>query len=231
MSDERPTRGLFGRKKGHPLRARQARLMTSLLPQLAIDLSTTPPETLTALFPDDPTAIHLEIGFGGAEHLIHKALANPEIGFIGCEPFINGMGKALAAIDDHHLTNIRLYPDDALFLLRWLPVRTLDLVYLLYPDPWPKRRHWKRRFVSQDALTELARCLKPGGTFRFASDIDTYVNWTLRHCRDHPGFDWMAEAADDWRAPWPGWPGTRYEAKAIREGRTPAYLTFGRASS
>jgi tRNA (guanine-N7-)-methyltransferase len=111
-------------------------------------------------------------------------------------------------------------------LLDWLPAASLAGVDLLYPDPWPKKRHWKRRFVGRANLDRFARVLAPGGRFRFASDIDTYVDWTLLHCRAHPAFEWRAETADDWRLPYEGWPGTRYEAKALREGRTPAYLTF-----
>src|SRR5690606_14394769 len=114
-------------------------------------------------------------------------------------------------------------------LLDWLPARSLDSIDLLYPDPWPKKRHWKRRFVSPENLDRFARVLKPGGSFRFASDIDSYVNWTLLHLRDHDAFEWQASSAKDWRNPYPGWPGTRYEAKAIREGRQAAYLTFRRS--
>ena len=113
-------------------------------------------------------------------------------------------------------------------MVDWLPAANVSTVWLLYPDPWPKKRHWKRRFVSADTLDRLARVTKPGAEFRFASDIDTYVDWTLQHVRDHGAFRWLAETADDWRRPWAGWPGTRYEAKALREGRPPAYLRFVR---
>jgi len=228
MDENRAPRGLYGRKKGHPLKPRQAHLMESLLPKLALDPESPRVERPGSLFPHDPDVVRLEIGFGGGEHLVHQARTNPDIGIVGCEPFLNGMAKALSAIDDHGLGNIRLFGDDALHLLSWLPDASLDRVDLLYPDPWPKRRHWKRRFVSAENLSALARLIRPGGEFRFASDIGHYVNWTLRHCRDHPAFDWQAETADDWRKPWPGWPGTRYEQKAVAAGRVPAYLTFVR---
>ncbi|MGQ3293797.1 MAG: tRNA (guanine(46)-N(7))-methyltransferase TrmB, partial [Shinella sp.] len=120
------------------------------------------------------------------------------------------------------------YDDDATELLDWLPAASIDQIDLLYPDPWPKKKHWKRRFVSRVNLDRFARVLKPGGLFCFASDIDTYVNWTLMHCGAHPAFVWTAENAADWLTPFAGWPGTRYEAKAKREGRESAYLTFRR---
>jgi len=136
------------------------------------------------------------------------------------------MAKLLAEVEARGLRNIRLYDDDATALLDWLPVACLDQIDLLYPDPWPKKKHWKRRFVSQANLARFHRVLKPGGLFCFASDIDTYVNWTLIHCHDHGGFEWTARNAADWKTPFAGWPGTRYEAKARREGRGSAYLTF-----
>jgi tRNA (guanine-N7-)-methyltransferase len=138
------------------------------------------------------------------------------------------MAKALAGIEAGGLRNVRLSADEATEVLDWLPPAALDRVDLLYPDPWPKQRHFKRRFVSAENLARLARVLRAGGTFRFASDIASYVEWTLRHVTDCPDFAWTAERADDWRRPWPGWPGTRYEAKARREGRLPTYLTFRR---
>ena len=142
------------------------------------------------------------------------------------EPFINSMQKLLASVEDKGARNVRVYNDDATQLLDWLPDGCLDQIDLLYPDPWPKRKHWKRRFVSQTNLKRFHRVLKPGGLFCFASDIDTYVNWTLLKCRDHGGFDWLASNAADWLTPYEGWPSTRYEAKARREGRSSAYLTF-----
>ncbi|MBZ0146126.1 MAG: tRNA (guanine(46)-N(7))-methyltransferase TrmB, partial [Pseudorhodoplanes sp.] len=141
-------------------------------------------------------------------------------------PFVNGMAKALTAIDARALTNIRLHHGDAIELLAWLPASALTRVDLLYPDPWPKRRHWKRRFVQDKSVQAIARVLKPGGEFRFASDISDYTAWTLVRLLRAKDFIWPAERADDWRRPWPGFDSTRYELKAKREGRQTCYLTF-----
>jgi len=222
----RSSEAFFGRRKGPPLQGRKRRVIDELLPLLLIDLSRPAPESLADLFPQPIDTIFLEIGFGGGEHLAGQAVANPETGFIGVEPFINGMAKMLAKIEDDGLANVRFFDDDATRLLDWLPENSLSRIDLLYPDPWPKKRHWKRRFVSQINLDRFARVLKPGCLFRFASDIDTYVNWTLNHVEQHGKFSWLAETADDWREPWDGWSRTRYEAKAVREGRTPCYLRF-----
>jgi tRNA (guanine-N7-)-methyltransferase len=221
----RATEAFFGRRHGKTLRPAQARILENLLPRLVIDLTRPPPGKIGELFHQPVEAATLEIGFGGGEHLLNQLRGNPNQGFIGVEPFVNGMAKFLSALGEAP-PNLRVYDDDATALLDWLPVSSLDRIDLLYPDPWPKKRHWKRRFVSPVNLDRFARVLKPGGTFRFSSDIFHYVDWTLILCRTHPAFEWQAESADDWRRPYPGWPGTRYEAKAIREGRVPAYLTF-----
>ena len=228
MGDEHRHGAFYGRRKGHPLRARQVELFGSLLPRLALDLSVPAPNDLRALFPLPVDDVRLEIGFGGAEHLIAEAQAFPRTGFIGCEPFVNGMAKALVGIDDLKLGNIRLHHGDAVELLAWLPARELSRVDLLYPDPWPKRRHWKRRFVSEANIPALARVLRARGEFRFASDWANYAEWTLLRLLHSRDFTWTAERADDWRKPWPGFSGTRYEAKALREGRAPTYLVFRR---
>lgn len=220
-------RAFFGRRKGHALRSHQAALFETLLPRLAIDVCA-PPRELRTLFPQPVEDVRLEIGFGGAEHLVAAAAADPAVGFIGCEPFVNGMAKALAAIEAHGLANIRLHQGDALPLLDWLPEASVGRVDMMYPDPWPKRRHWKRRFVQDETVGRIARTLRPGGEFRFATDWPDYAAWTLERLTRSPDFVWMAERADDWRAPWPGFAGTRYEAKAKREGRAPCYLTFRR---
>jgi tRNA (guanine-N7-)-methyltransferase len=226
MTEARRERGaLYGRRKGKPLRAGQAARFDTLLPELKLDLSK--PPDLAALFPNGKH-LRLEIGFGGGEHLLGEATRNPATGFIGVEPFLNGMAKALAGIDEMSLGNVRLYDNDAAFVLDWLPAQSLSRVDLLYPDPWPKKRQFKRRFVSDENLKKIVRALQPGGEFRFASDIASYVEWTLFHVRRQPGLDWTAARADDWRVAWPGWPGTRYEAKALNEGRIPAYLIFKR---
>jgi tRNA (guanine-N7-)-methyltransferase len=228
MTSQHEPRAFFGRRKGHPLRAHQASLYETLLPKLALDLSH-PAGDLRALFPLPVNDARLEIGFGGAEHLIAQALANPDTGFIGCEPFVNGMAKALAAIEHHKLQNIRLSAGDATHLIAWLPAQSLSRIDILYPDPWPKRRQWKRRFLQDDSLAALARLLAPGAELRFATDIPGYASWVLTRVLRSPQLEWTAERADDWRQPWPDFAGTRYEAKAKREGRTPAYFIFRKA--
>lgn len=197
--------------------------MANLLPRLGVDAEN-PVDPKTLFGRDAP--LRLEIGFGGGEHLVHRATNLPDWNFIGCEPFENGMAKCLAGIDKGGLTNVRLLMDDARFLLDQLPTDSVDHIDLLYPDPWHKARHNKRRFVNPSNLDEMARVLKPGAKFCFASDIPDYVDWTLDHLRRHPAFTWVADSAADWRTPYDGWISTRYEQKAIREGRTPHYLTF-----
>ncbi|ESZ57984.1 tRNA (guanosine(46)-N(7))-methyltransferase TrmB [Mesorhizobium sp. L103C131B0] len=222
----RATEGFFGRRHGKTIRPQQAAALESGLGAYGLDLSVQAPAELRALFSADVSTVRLEIGFGGGEHLLHRATEAPATGFIGAEPFVNGMAKLMMAVREKPLANLRVHDDDATRLLDWLPQASLDGIDLLYPDPWPKKKHWKRRFVSPLNLDRFARVLKPGGSFRFASDIDTYVNWTLLHCRAHGGLLWQVQDGADWHRPYEGWPGTRYEAKAIREGRRPAYLTF-----
>jgi tRNA (guanine-N7-)-methyltransferase len=224
----RSTEAFFGRRRGKTIRPLQATALAEGLQRYRLDLAQPAPADLSALFPVGVSEVRLEIGFGGGEHLRHRAAGHPGIGFIGVEPFVNSMAKMMVALDEKPLANLRVYDDDATQLLDWLPERSLAGIDLLYPDPWPKKKHWKRRFVSQVNLDRFSRVLKKGGIFRFASDIESYVNWTLLHCGAHGGFAWEAQSADDWRKPYADWPGTRYEAKAFREGRTPAYLTFSR---
>jgi tRNA (guanine-N7-)-methyltransferase len=221
-------RAFFGRRKGHRLRSRQVDLMAALLPRLELTLDEPPPSNLAEMFSRPAEAVRLEIGFGGGENLVAEAAAHPAIGFIGCEPFVNGMAKILASIDAGAIDNIRLYAGDAVDLLAWLPDASLAQVDLLYPDPWPKRRHWKRRFVQDRTIAMLARVLRPGGLFRFATDIADYAAWTLERFMRAANFVWTAERADDWRKPWAGFRGTRYEMKAKREQRMPCYLEFRR---
>ncbi|WP_421914593.1 tRNA (guanine(46)-N(7))-methyltransferase TrmB [Mesorhizobium sp.] len=222
----RATEAFFGRRRGKAMRPQQAAALETGFTKYRLDLTVEAPRDLTGLFEADVAAVRLEIGFGGGEHLLHRASESPSTGFIGVEPFVNGMAKMMMAVRENPLANLRVHDDDATRLLDWLPENSLDGIDLLYPDPWPKKKHWKRRFVSPLNLDRFARVLKRGGRFRFASDIDTYVNWTLLHCRAHGGFAWQAKEASDWHRPYEGWPGTRYEAKAIREQRRPAYLTF-----
>ena len=217
----------FGRRKGHKLRAHQADLVADLLPRLALDTSTQIAD-LRSLFATPVETVRLEIGFGGGEHLIAEAMAFPQTGFIGCEPYVNGMAKILAQIESRGIGNIRLFAGDAAELLAWAPDNALARVDLIHPDPWPKKRHWKRRFVQDATVAQLARVLPLAGEFRFVCDIDTYVEWTLAHLQRAPEFAWLAERADDWRLPWPGYTMTRYGRKAEREGRKAVYLRFRR---
>jgi tRNA (guanine-N7-)-methyltransferase len=221
-------RAFFGRRKGHSLKPRQAVLFDTLLPRLALDLNRPAPADPLALFAVPVDALRLEIGFGGAENLIAQAQANPRIGFIATDAFVNAVAKALVAIDERTLTNIRLHFGDASELLDWLPDASFSQIDLLYPDPWPKRRHWKRRFIQEDNLRRLARILKTGGELRFATDIADYAVYALARVFRSTDFVWTAECADDWRNPWSDFAGTRYEAKAKREGRRPAYFIFRR---
>ena len=186
------------------------------------------PEALTELFDDGIENVRLEIGFGGGEHLIAEAQAFPATGFIGCEPYVNGMAKILTQIEAQNIGNIRLFAGDAAELLAWAPARSLTRIDLIHPDPWPKRRHWKRRFVQDATVAAMTRLLPSGGEFRFVSDIDDYCAWTLAHLMRSPDFAWLAERAIDWREPWPNYTMTRYGAKAEREGRKAAYLRFRR---
>jgi tRNA (guanine-N7-)-methyltransferase len=220
-----PQRGLHGRRRGRKLSEYRQSLVQTLLPRLALDLSR-PITDIGCLFPGKPSALWLEAGFGGGEHLAAEALAHPDAGYLGCDIFLNGIAKALALIEAHQLNNIRLQNGDARALIEALPPGCLDGAYVLYPDPWPKRRHRERRFLSRETLAGLARVLRPGGELRFATDVDSNAAWTLAQVLHSAPFRWAPSVADDWRVPWAGWSGTRYEAKALRSGRRPVYLTF-----
>ncbi len=220
-----PRRTLYGRSRGKALRPGQERLLAEALPRVEIA-----PEALPrpALFPFDPREVWLEIGFGSGEHMIEQAKASPDVGLIGCEPFLNGVAAALSGIEREKLMNVRLRRGDAQALVEAAPDAFFSRVFILYPDPWPKRRHHKRRVVSDAMVEALARILKRGGELRFATDIDDYAGWTLRRFLASPHFRWTASRAADWRTPWPEWRPTRYEAKARRAGRGSVYLTFVR---
>jgi tRNA (guanine-N7-)-methyltransferase len=229
---DEPERAFFGRRKGKRLRGEQERRLTEMLPALRVTLppdgAPLDPRTLFPAMPAPPEAVWLEIGFGGGEHLAAQAEAQPGTGIIGAEPFVNGVVKLLAAVETRGLRNVRIRDEDVTALLARLPDASLERVYLLYPDPWPKRRQRKRRFVSEASLAEIGRVLKEGGLFRFASDIDDYAGWTLARAARCPTLRWTARSARDWTQPFPGWPGTRYEAKALAAGRRPTYLEFAR---
>jgi tRNA (guanine-N7-)-methyltransferase len=218
----------FGRRKGHRLRAHQADLIEHLLPRLSLEIGGPRPPDLAGLFEAPVDDVRLEIGFGGGEHLVAEARASANTGFIGCEPYVNGMAKILTLIEAHDIGNIRLFAGDAADLLAWAPAHSLARIDLIHPDPWPKRRHWKRRFVQDATIAAMARILKPGGEFRFVSDIGDYCAWTLAHFARSPDFIWSAERASDWCEPWPDYTMTRYGRKAEREGRLATYLRFRR---
>ena len=226
-----PWRNFYGRVHGKTLKSAQQTYLEEDLAALspgAVDWEVNPDRTpldLQALFGGKP--VWLEVGFGGGEHMVHQAATYPDVGIIGCEPFMNGVAMALGKIRQAGVENIRIHPGDARNLFDVLPEASLDKTFLLYPDPWPKKRHHKRRFVTQDHLRPLARALKPGGEFRVATDIPDYVRQTLEEVPG-AGFEWLAEGPGDWRDPWGDWISTRYEQKALREGRVPHYLTFRR---
>ena len=222
-------RAFFGRKAGKRLYARQQALFDSLLPTLSITAPKTGHISVASLFPNFSGKLILEIGYGGGEHLARQAQAQPDAAFVGCEVFTGGIGKLLEKIDYHKLQNIRLYTDDAIKLLNFMPDASIDETYLLYPDPWPKFRHRKRRFISPLTLAALGRIIKPGGLLHVATDIEDYANWTLAHIVRDPHFTWTPSAPGDWHQPFPDWQPTRYEVKARAEGRLQSfYFTFHR---
>ncbi len=218
----------YGRRRGRKLSPRQAGLLRDLLPRIAVDLATPPPLPAPGLFAKPKRALWLEIGFGGGEHLVWQAKANPDVGIIGCEPFEEGVVKVLTAIDEAGLANIRLHMDDARDVLRWLPEASLDRAFVLFPDPWPKTKHRKRRLVNMTTLALLARVMKPGAELRLATDIGDYARTMLLALQASTAFAWTATCADDWRRRPDDWPETRYEQKAVREGRHSTYLSFRR---
>lgn len=219
----------YGRRRTHKLRPGRQSLVDALLPDLLIaDRDGDAPVAFPPGFGPPARELRLEIGFGAGEHLSGEAAANPDVDFIGCEPFINGVAALLADIDRHGLTNIRVFDDDVRLLLDRLPVASVSVIYILFPDPWPKARHNRRRIFQYETLEALSRIARDGARLLFASDHMDYVAWALAEARRHPDWVWTATTAADWRAPPEGWIPTRYETKAIRKGDTPAYLTFSR---
>jgi tRNA (guanine-N7-)-methyltransferase len=212
----------FGRRKARKPGARGAELWRDRLPGLAVDLA------VPFVPPQQP--IWLEIGFGGAEHLLWQAEHNRSVALIGCEPFEDGVIKALAGIDERGLSNVQLHPDDARPLLRWLPEASVAKAFVLFPDPWPKKKHVKRRLVCPATLDLLARVLQPGAELRIGTDIGDYARTILLAITGHPDFEWPVTGPDDWRVRGDDWPETRYERKAVREGRLRYYFRFRRVS-
>ena len=236
MSDTHPSgapwRNFYGRLKGHNLKPHQLEWLETDLPGLSpgpVTWEENPDRTpldLTARFGDRP--LWLEVGFGAGEHMYHMAKLYPDVGFIGCEPYLNGVAMLLGKLRREVRPNIAIHAGDARDLFDVLPDGRVEKAFLLYPDPWPKARHHRRRFVTQEHLEPLHRVMAPDAEFRVATDIKDYVRQTMQEV-PRAGFEWLAERADDWRTPWGDWLSTRYEQKALREGRTPHYMTFQRA--
>ena len=226
-----PQRNFYGRIKGKSLQQAQKRYLVEDLDALSppgVTWTDNPSRELVNpedWFGDDRD-IWLEVGFGGGEHMVHQASLNPNVGIVGCEPYINGVAMLLGKIRLAGVKNVVVHPGDARDMMDVLPENSISRAFLLYPDPWPKLRHHRRRFVTRDHLEPLASCLKLGAIFRVATDIEDYVRQTLEEVLASGNFEWLANSADDWRQPWDDWISTRYELKALREDRTPHYLTF-----
>jgi tRNA (guanine-N7-)-methyltransferase len=224
MNDPSTIRRLYGRRQGHKLRQGQAALVEELLPRLSVPDG---PLDAPALFGDD-RPLELEIGFGKGEHMAGQAAMRPGHGIIGCEPFLDGVVGALMKIDADGIANIRLHMGDALDVLDRLPDASLERVYLLHPDPWPKARHSKRRFMNPGPIARIADKLKPGGEFRFGTDHPVYCRWAMMIMNGHPAFDWLAESPEDFLVRPSDWPETRYEAKARAKDHEVWYFRYRR---
>ena len=226
-----PLRTLYGRRRGKPLRLGRRDVLERLLPALRLDPGAYANGNLDprSLFPAPVRAVWLEVGFGAGEHLAAQARANPDVGIIGCEPFINGVARLLTEVDAHGLDNVRIVMDDAGLLLDALAPGSIERGFLLFPDPWPKRRHNKRRFVEAKNIDAMARILANGADWRLATDHMDYCRWILAHMAASEHFQWLARRPGDWRHRPDDWPPTRYEEKGIAAGRPPAFLSFQRA--
>lgn len=225
-ADRPPPRLVYGRRRGRPLRAGRRALFAELWPRLALELPPSGGLDPQALFGAPARPVWLEIGFGAGEHLAAQAESRPEIGFLGCEVFENGIGRLVAETDRRRLANIRIFPDDARLLVTALPAASIDRVFVLFPDPWPKERHKKRRLISVETLDRLAAVMRNGAELRLATDDADYLAWMLERLTTHPAYAWTARRAEDWRRRPADWPPTRYEEKAVGQGRTPYFLRF-----
>ena len=205
--------------------------MRELLPRVRVDISRKRPVDVAQLFAPAVQEVWLEIGFGGGEHLVWQAAKNPGVGLIGCEPFEEGVVKVLTIIEEQGLGNVRLHPDDARPLLRWLPDASIARAFILFPDPWPKRKHQKRRLINAALLAQLARVMAPGAELRIGTDIADYARTILMAFQATAEFRWTAQGPDDWRTRPADWPQTRYEQKAVRENRRSVYLKFQRCEA
>lgn len=223
-------RFVYGRRRGHKLRAGRKALLETLLPRIEVQLDPNPEVALEprSLFPAGIADIWLEIGFGAGEHLAEQARARPDVGVIGCEPFVNGIASLLSRVAAEGLGNVRVFTDDARLLIARLAPASIGRLFILYPDPWPKLRHHKRRIVGPRTIGRFAEILKDEAELRLATDHGDYARWMLRYVTAHPAFAWTARGPSDWRTRQPDWPATRYEAKSIAEGRQPFYFRFRR---
>ncbi|MGI9479504.1 MAG: tRNA (guanosine(46)-N7)-methyltransferase TrmB [Hyphomicrobiaceae bacterium] len=227
LGDRAPLRS-FGRRRARKLSSRQNDLLVEGLRHYALDMSGRPPTPLTDLFPS-ATEVWLEVGFGGGEHLLWQAREHPTVGILGCEPFIDGVVKAIDGSLADGIENIRIHADDVRDILHWIPTASIARIFILFPDPWPKKRHTKRRLVNPDLIRELARITRTDGELRLATDIPDYARAMLLAIRKEQSFRWLARQASDWRTRTKDWPETRYEQKATREGRKRYFLRFGRS--
>ena len=215
----------YGRRKGRPLRPQMQALFDQSLPEIAVPQGL---DSLDGLFDHAPDDVFLEIGFGGGEHLAQIAKAAPDCGFIGAEPFVNGVASLLRHIEDEAISNIRIWPDDVRLILDHLPAGCLAGAYIMFPDPWPKKRHAGRRILQQSMRDRLARLIRKGGSLRMASDHPIAKTWLLAEAMADDRFEWLANCADDWQNRPAGWPETRYMAKGVDEGRASSWFDFVR---
>ncbi|WP_169566855.1 tRNA (guanine(46)-N(7))-methyltransferase TrmB [Sneathiella limimaris] len=227
-SSEHRKRILYGRRRGKALRKGQQEAVDALLPQMTVPIEEQRLIDLPTLFEAPKKEYWLEIGFGAGEHLAWQAEHHSEAGIIGCEPFLNGVASLLGKVQEKQLTNVRVHNEAAELLMEKLPERSLDKLFLLFADPWPKSSHHKRRFVSNDNLQAIARILKDDAIVRVGTDHTDYGAWILHHFLQSDKFEWMAEHPEDWTIRGEDWPQTRYEAKALREGRRSVYYRFRR---
>ncbi|MBT6093333.1 MAG: tRNA (guanosine(46)-N7)-methyltransferase TrmB [Rhodospirillaceae bacterium] len=221
----------YGRRHGRKLRPARQQLLDVALPPIRVSL----PDgdgaiDLAALFPEKPAALWMEIGFGTGEHLAALAAQYPDIGFIGCEPFVNGVASMLAKIEEQGLTNVRVFDDDVRLLMPHMPDASLQRLYVLFSDPWPKLRHHRRRISVPENLSQFARMMADNGTFLFATDQHDFAAWSLRHMLQEPGFEWTAQCRSDWLTPPSDWQPTRYQLKARKKGLEPVFLRLRRCS-
>jgi tRNA (guanine-N7-)-methyltransferase len=224
----RPRRVLYGRRSGPGLRPAQRERLDRLLPELTIALPDHGMLAPEALFQPPRARLWLEIGFGGGEHLAWQAKAHPEIGMLGVEPYLDGMARLLGEIETGGLANVRVLADDARLLLERLPAASLERIFVLFADPWPKKRHWKRRIINPATVARMAELLGDGGELRIATDDPGYRRWILATLLAEPRLDWQVEGPEDWRERPADWPPTRYESKAVAAGRRPVFLRFRR---